>query len=1116
MDVATLGNNSGFGLANSRAPFASRGSGTNRQESAARLQQTNNMASQQHNPSPLLHSRNNTSSNYSMQSQPSSRSSDTTQGTAHSTLFPPPLPTNTPGVPQGNGAGGNNGDVTATDNIMNSVGDAKRSLFQICVTLRLRLSGVSGFEESVVEEEQEADEELDPVSLLWRTFRKGHPLILLFNTLKPDAPIQAPNNGVKRDKMGKASSFKFVQACMDKLKFEADDCFIMQDLYGDDTTGFVKVVRVVARVLDLLIQDNLIEDMRQSAPDAANADKSLKRTQQQHIINELVTTERTYVQHLELLQRFKELVVQNSVIPGDAIHDIFHNLDQILNFQRRFLIRVEQINELKDKDQNWGKLFVNWMANFQVYEPYIANQKRCQRTVDAEFNKLKTAGGSNEMRQMVENNASLYGFLMKPFQRLSKYPLLLGDLIKKGDMDAEKTADLEAGKAAATHVLSLTNEAVGREERVLAVEDLKSRVEDWKGHRVEQFGDLMLYGTFTVVKSEAIATGKDAERQYHVYLFETILLCCKDIDPSKPKNKLASKPMVDKRGKPKLQLKGRIFMQNVTDLISLSKSGTAQLYLKICTNQTIFWKGDPSIENFIIKFNTDNDLKTWSAAISEQRRIHQQQQQQQQHADRYSHGSRHGAGTSATEFTFLHQNKAALPNPYQDQQDDEDDDEAETLVGSTAPSVTSGYPGREHSYQSRNGSNSSLRSRSTTTDSNSTLASTGGRGQTPRFPAGGLPQQAPLTLRTRELQQQAASPGDRGGDSYFSPTVDSPMSSSRISSSSGAQYPFPPQQYPPGGPQNGYYQDSHGHTRYTAPAMNRPPMDRRGDTTPSSVSNGYAPPGRNGPAPRPGYPNSSGLHSAQNMPQQARNRSASSPDIHNSQRRQQQGANAGAPGGAPPVPDVPLPYQNAQAAVHNPGTAHLISRSQSNSPNLPQQPNPPRHQPSRDSSRSYTRQPSDPYDRTAQPTPITSSRSVTPSSNTSVRTAFSPPPALPYDTDGPPPQQTTPTQLRVKVNVADNKIPQILTLVVPISISYQSLKDRIEAKLQRSAPSCTLSFGSNNGGAGQAKLKYYDEGDYVSIQSDEDVVSAFESWSAGVGEGAGAGGMGEIELFCQR
>ena len=62
--------------------------------------------------------------------------------------------------------------------------------------------------------------------------------------------------------------------------------------------------------------------------------------------------------------------------------------------------------------------------------------------------------------------------------------------------------------------------------------------------------------------------------QYKVYLFERILLCCKEVNPNKPKNKMLgnTKPLVDKRGKPRLQLKGRIFMQNVTDVISVNRS----------------------------------------------------------------------------------------------------------------------------------------------------------------------------------------------------------------------------------------------------------------------------------------------------------------------------------------------------------------------------------------------------------------------------------------------------------------------------------------------------------------------------------------------------------------
>ena len=65
--------------------------------------------------------------------------------------------------------------------------------------------------------------------------------------------------------------------------------------------------------------------------------------------------------------------------------------------------------------------------------------------------------------------------------------------------------------------------------------------------------------------------------QYTIYLFERILLCCKEQNPNKQKNKVMSmnKPAIDKKGKPRLQLKGRIFMQNVTETLSLQKPGSS-------------------------------------------------------------------------------------------------------------------------------------------------------------------------------------------------------------------------------------------------------------------------------------------------------------------------------------------------------------------------------------------------------------------------------------------------------------------------------------------------------------------------------------------------------------
>ena len=61
--------------------------------------------------------------------------------------------------------------------------------------------------------------------------------------------------------------------------------------------------------------------------------------------------------------------------------------------------------------------------------------------------------------------------------------------------------------------------------------------------------------------------------QYKIYLFEMILLCCKEMNANKQKNKVLGKNIMDSKGRPKLQLKGRIFMQNVTDTVISAKPG---------------------------------------------------------------------------------------------------------------------------------------------------------------------------------------------------------------------------------------------------------------------------------------------------------------------------------------------------------------------------------------------------------------------------------------------------------------------------------------------------------------------------------------------------------------
>jgi cell division control protein 24 len=69
-------------------------------------------------------------------------------------------------------------------------------------------------------------------------------------------------------------------------------------------------------------------------------------------------------------------------------------------------------------------------------------------------------------------------------------------------------------------VLQEANAAIDKETRQNALEDLDERVEEWKSLKKESFGELMLFGTFTVLKGDG--GNKDQEKE----------VCC--INPTAP------------------------------------------------------------------------------------------------------------------------------------------------------------------------------------------------------------------------------------------------------------------------------------------------------------------------------------------------------------------------------------------------------------------------------------------------------------------------------------------------------------------------------------------------------------------------------------------------------
>ncbi|KAJ7486725.1 Dbl homology domain-containing protein [Mycena latifolia] len=319
-----------------------------------------------------------------------------------------------------------------------------------------------------------------------------------------------------------------------------------------------------------------------------------------NIIRELVETERKYVQDLDILQKYATAVAQSKLLDEETAELLFSNVPPLLNFHRKFLVGLEGTAELPWEEQRWGRHFVRAEQDFGVYEPYCANYTKISGSSYADL-----IGGNEQSLVVFDHLMSatyeLPAFLIKPVGRVCKYPLLLECLLKASSAASYDHYDeLKSGLAASRRVANNTNEASRRAENAQTMKYLRTRVVDWKGLRFDNFGVLLLDDIFVVTR-----TGVD--REYHVFLFEQIILCCKDTSKA-PRSILRRPP----RRNTSLVLKGQIYLANVTqaEVVASPAAPTSEYLLTVW-----FREGDGGLASFTLHCRGEEHLRQWQTQL---------------------------------------------------------------------------------------------------------------------------------------------------------------------------------------------------------------------------------------------------------------------------------------------------------------------------------------------------------------------------------------------------------------------------------------------------------------------------------------------------------------------
>uniref|UniRef100_A0A3B3X9Q1 MCF.2 cell line derived transforming sequence a n=1 Tax=Poecilia mexicana TaxID=48701 RepID=A0A3B3X9Q1_9TELE len=242
-----------------------------------------------------------------------------------------------------------------------------------------------------------------------------------------------------------------------------------------------------------------------------------------HVMRELIETERIYVEELlsVLLQGYRA-EMDNPALSGllppilRSKKDIlFGNMPEIYNFHSVFLQDLEGCLEAPE---TVGACFLHLKESFQMYEMYCQNKPRSE----ALWRQFSDCAFFQECQKKLEHKLGLDSYLLKPVQRLTKYQLLLKELLKYSP-DCEGTSELQGALTAMLDLLKSVNDSMHQ----IAITGYEPQGE------ICELGRVLMQGSFSVwishkrgpTRMKELARFKPMQR--HFFLYERALLLCK-------------------------------------------------------------------------------------------------------------------------------------------------------------------------------------------------------------------------------------------------------------------------------------------------------------------------------------------------------------------------------------------------------------------------------------------------------------------------------------------------------------------------------------------------------------------------------------------------------------
>ncbi|KAK8722438.1 hypothetical protein OTU49_012217 [Cherax quadricarinatus] len=236
------------------------------------------------------------------------------------------------------------------------------------------------------------------------------------------------------------------------------------------------------------------------------------------IVLEIVETEAIYVRDLrQIIEGYLEYWRRHPE-PGISQHhvdDLFSNIEQIYAFNRGFLSELEVCGV---DPVAVARCFVRNNNGFAIYTQYCTNYPRTVCVLTELMRGEASVRAFRERQLALSHTLPLGSYLLKPVQRILKYHLLLGNIVKHFEKDWSGYSEIWNALSAMTGMAHHINDMKRRHEHAVRVQEIQSLLYGWQFEDLTTFGELAAEGTFRMCGAKGLR---------HIFLFEKMILIAK-------------------------------------------------------------------------------------------------------------------------------------------------------------------------------------------------------------------------------------------------------------------------------------------------------------------------------------------------------------------------------------------------------------------------------------------------------------------------------------------------------------------------------------------------------------------------------------------------------------